>query len=474
MSRTTTKDNVDARSIAYASWLSRSYLPRTLLEGTRGMREAGETLLYKNEFESEKSFENRLKRSTLLNAFRKTGSFLAGQVFQVDLIFSDDVPELYTDFCKKVDVKGNSVNVFAKRVFFNGLMKGVAHILIDSPNVGDENTLTIEEEQRRGIRPYFREIDPEAVIAVLVDENGFLFQVRILETKDKLVGAYGSERVDQIRVYNQDGSWELHTKVDGEYALESAGVLSIRKIPIVTFIPGEETTIMTADTPLLDLAYLNLHHWDSSSDQTNILHVGRVPILFGKHVDLSKMPVGVAAMVSSEEDAADLKYVEIQGAAIAAGAKDLKEREAQMALYGLQQLVPRSGNMTATEKAITSGESNSSLGTWATEFEDFMQAAFEIVGEFTNTPFPEDGISVNKEYNIGVANAEELTAILKANEQGVLSAQGAFTEFRRRGVFDEHLSWDDMEAEIEDGKRNDTNFATLAGAAFGAAGTEER
>jgi len=35
---------------------------------------------------------------------------------------------------------------------------------------------------------------------------------------------------------------------------------------------------MQAKPPLLDLAWLNVEHWQSASDQSNILHVARVPI----------------------------------------------------------------------------------------------------------------------------------------------------------------------------------------------------
>jgi hypothetical protein len=36
---------------------------------------------------------------------------------------------------------------------------------------------------------------------------------------------------------------------------------------------------MMGISPLRDLAYLNVKHWQSQSDQDTILHVARVPIL---------------------------------------------------------------------------------------------------------------------------------------------------------------------------------------------------
>ena len=54
-----------------------------------------------------------------------------------------------------------------------------------------------------------------------------------------------------------------------------------------------------------------------------------------------------------------------------------------------------------------------------------------------------------------------------AYEQGVLSAQATFTEFQRRGVFDEHLDWSDIEADVEKEQQNRADMAALAGSAFG-------
>jgi len=299
-----------------------------------------------------------------------------------------------------------------------------------------------------------------------------LSMIRIKETITEDVGAYGSRAVNRIRVFRDTGEWEIHVlDGDGNVASTTSGILSIKRMPIVTFIPGEETTVVTGQTPLMDLAELNADHWRSSSDQTNILHVGRVPILFGRNIDAAAMPVGVSAMITSDDENADLKFVEITGAAIAAGQTDLTETEAKMALYGLQQLVPRTGNMTATEKALTSAESNSSLGTWATEYNAVLQQVFELMGAYIGVEFPVDGLTVNQEYNFGIADPQELAQILKAHDQGILSAQACFSEFRRRGTFDEHLTWDDVDADIEQEKRDAIDMQQMAGSEFG--GEEE-
>jgi hypothetical protein len=463
------KDDVSSPSAKYTEWMSLSQLPRTLLLGTKGMKDARTTYLSQNALETDEAYADRLEASTLLNAFKKTCSFLSGQVFQADIVFSDDVDEEIQERSKDIDGKGNNINVFAKRVFFNGLGKGVSHILIDATKIEPDPNRTIEEERALGVRTYFKELKPEQLIGGKTNEDGSLKQIRIKETITKEDGLYGEKDVPRVRLFNDDGTWEVHEKQNnGSYLMVESGKLSYSGIPLVSFIPGEEFSVIFGETPLMDLAELNLSNWRSRSDQTHILHVARVPLLFGKHLDLKTIPSGVSSLINSDDDNADLKFVEVSGAAIQAGAMDLKENEAQMALYGLQQLVPRSGNQTATEKSITSAESNSSLGTWATEFETVLQHAYEIAAEFENGEFPSDGISVNKEYDLGIADAQELAQILKAHDQGIISAQAAFTEFRRRGVFDEHLKWDDIEEEINNETANDnTALGSLGGTLFG-------
>lgn len=454
-------DSLTRRSTEVQKWMDRSLLPRTLYGGTYEMRRAGEDFLPKNELESPAAYKRRLAHSTLLNAYRKTSSYLSGQVFQSDVIFDDGIDEYFKDISEAIDTKGNKLDVFSKRVFQNGLAKGVAHILVDMPK-RDKEVVTKQDEKEKKIRPYFREVKPESVLGCIVSESGFLLQVRIAESSSVRYGKYGTKTVEKVRVL-EPGKWELFV-IDGEdEKLEDSGTFSVDFIPLVTFIPGEEWSSITGETPTMDLADLNAKHWRSSSDQDNILHVARVPILFGRHIDTTTIPVGVAAMISSDDDQADLKYVEHSGAAIAAGSKDLEEIEAAMALYGLQQLVPRTGNMTATEKAITSAESNSSLGTWATEFEGVLNDCFTIAGIYVNKEFKKNGLALNKEYSFGIADPQELAVILDSYDRGIISARGAFSEFRRRGIYDEHLTWEDVEDDNEKEARDSKETAGLNG-----------
>jgi len=433
-------------------WLERTLLPRTLMQGTYGMRQAGAEFLPQHPLESNQSFKNRVQQSTLLNAYMKTILFLAGQVFQTDIIFKDGTAPEVEEWCREIDSKGNAFNVFAKRFFIGGLAKGVNHIFVDVPK-SSQDAKTRADEKALGIRPYFKIVNPEDILGTVEDEDGNLVLVRILESTTVRKGEYGTKVMKRIRVL-EPGKWTLHEEsIDGATSMIDEGTFSTNLIPLVTFMPGEEWSHVTGEPPMNDLAYLNSCHWVSSSHQTNILNVARVPILFGRKIEIEKMPVGVATMVVSDDEGSDMKYVEHSGQAIAAGQTDLKETEAKMSLYGLQQLIPRTGSMTATEKALTSQEANSSLATWGLDLQSSLQKAFEIACQLMGTEFSEEGLEVNTDFFSGIADPNMLEKILKANDQSIISARGCFEEFRRRGVFDEHLDWEDMTADIEQEKR---------------------
>ena len=469
------KDSVDMVSDEMELWLEDSHLPRTLSLGTAAMKKAGPRYLPQNKAETNEAYALRLEYSTLLNAYRKTCAFLAGQVFQVDIAFDDSVPDSIINFNPNIDDVNNSIDVVAKRLFQSGMAKGVSHIFIDSPPApvdenGDPVALTRQQEDEQGIRPYFVSVRPEDILGGRFDMDTMQFtQIRFREIVEKNEGKYSTKVVSRVRVLFP-GAWELWEDTGNDnYVLIDSGTFSVPYIPFVTFIPGMETTLLTGETPLMDLAEINLAHWRSNSDQTNILHVGRVPLLFGRNVDPGVMPVGTASMVNSSDDNSDLKFVEITGAAIGAGRDSLKDLEAQMALYGLQQLVPRTGNQTATEKALTSAESNSSLGTWATEFQSFLIQAYSVLADFMGETFPDNGLLINQEYNFGVSDPQIIQAILKSNEMGVISTQETFRELKRRGVFSDDLSWETMQADIEQEQRDNLATMQMAGSAFGGA-----
>jgi hypothetical protein len=420
------------KDIRIENYLTESDLERTLYKGTAAMHTAGTKYLYKHPMESQGAYKLRLQQSILLNAYRKTTQFLAGQVFQKNFMTGTDD----NDF--DLIINESNPNIFFKDAFSTGLYKGVSIIIVDAPETVASNR---QEEIENNIKPYIREIPIEDIIS-FQSEGNRITQIVIKEAYYENM-EFGAELRERFRIIEEDGSYKVI-----EDNKEYSGKISIGKIPIVIFIPGEQTSAITGVSPLRDLAYLNLHHYQSYSDQINILSVARVPLIFGRNIQVDKMPVGTATMVTSTDENSDLKYVEVQGASISAGRQDVKDTEVSMALYGLQQLAPNTSQVTATERIISNAGTNSSLSSWALDYQDVIQKTYELYGEFIGKEFNGE-ISINTEYDLGYADPTVINSILTANSQGILSNKNTYDELQKRSIINTTDTYDDNLLELE-------------------------
>lgn len=448
------ENTVESKHSDHIQWMRDSLLVRSLMKGTKGMKEQGERFLPRDYLEKEEIYKVRLSRSTLLNAFDKTVNFLGGQVFSKPLVFSEDTPVDVLEWNKDIDLKGNDINVFAKGLFELGIGEGVVHVIVDTTNKDGDYT-SKKEEKEAGVRPYFRKVKGENLFA-FVDEGGVLQQIRIYESVSVKNGEFGVDVVDQIRVI-EPGAWRTYrAKSNGQYDVYESGTNSLSYLAIASFIPGKNKGPLFGESPLSDLAELNLDHWQSRSDQKNILHHARVPKMFGRMLDVEALENSVHSMVVSNDEQGDLKWVEIRGKSIEVGQKDLTETEAKMALWGLQQLIPRTGSQTATEKAIAASESHSSLGSWASDFEDFLRLCYSFMADFEATTYPEEMVTVNQEFSIGLIDAGMIGAYQNLVDTKILSAESAFSEIKRKGFIGRDLDWLDVSAQLTKETSNST------------------
>ena len=432
----------------YDAYMTTINLIETLLGGTPAMRDAAEQYLPKEQKEAQKSYENRLMRTILFNGFRRTVSYLTGQVFTKPPVVTDvDGLAITAD----VNLQGDNLTVFAGRTFSKGVSFGVTHILVDMPTT---IARTVEDEERLRIRPYFVNVPPQNLIGWKVGPNGQYTQVRIQETIIEDDGEYDTTEVKQVRVL-EPGKWKIYRKnAENETYLFNEGTTSLDYVPLVTFMPGTPKTKVTACPPLDDLAYLNLTHWQSSSDQRNILHVARVPLLFGRNLGKNaegEVTISVAGMFTSDEDNSELKYVEHSGKAIEAGRQDLIDLEHKMALYGLQMLMPNTtGTTTATERALDAAESDSTLKSWALMLADTLTTAYHMAADYMSLELPDDfKISLNTDYRSVIQDTEP-KILIEAAQSNMISYKLVFDELQRRGIIAENTSWDDDQAIIEE------------------------
>lgn len=420
----------------------------TLLGGTFAMRAAGQKYLPKMKAESDDAYKYRLSVSTLYGAFKRTVGTLSGKPFSEPLAYGDDIPPQIRKHCDDIDLEGRNLHSFAHAVFENAIGLGLSHILVDYPPTGGA-TKTVAQQRAIGARPYFVHVDPRNVLGWRAQRiNGVrtLTQLRMLERVEEPAGAWGVQCIEQVRVLEPNAFQVYRKNEKSEWYLHEEGAVTIGCIPLATIYTGR-TGFMTARPPLIDLAHLNVEHWQSASDQRNILHVARVPILFGAGFEeTTEIKVGVDSAVTHADPQAKLEYVEHSGKAISAGRQDLVDLEERMSVMGAELLVSKPGTKTATESAADTAEANSALAAMTRDMQDvlaqalYFAAKWDKAGESGGTVKLHDGFATLEEFSV--------TDLLRARQIGVISSETVFAELQRRGLLDEALKWDDERARL--------------------------
>ena len=418
-----------------ANHLKRHQLLRTLRGGTDAMREAGEQYLPREPGESpfrvEKAFrqeyvdpyQNRLNRTTLFNAVDRTADSYRGKVFAKPITVNSSDSRI-DEFVADVDGNGTTLAGLATQAFEDLLWLGSGGFLVDAPVDGGQ--------------PFAVWYEAGSILGGRF-ENGEITLIRLKETVTVADGEFGSKEVDRVRVYRKvDGivEWNVFEK-DEEDELVSMGWTRF-PVDTITFVPvlasGFKANTLFADSPLKDLADLNLRHWQETSDQTNIVHTARVPILFYKGATEDQnieINIGVGYCITTEETNADLKYVEHNGQAIQAGREAIKDIELQMQALGMEMLVNKPTSETATGRAIDAAATSSSLHILVDSLSDALCKVVKHLALFRYITDVDVCVNINKDF--GITN-NDVAAIERAHEKGIITNEVYLAELERRGI----------------------------------------
>jgi len=418
-----------------------------LMGGTRAMRKAGVTYLPKWPKEEPDAYQARLKTSTLLPAYSETVQNMTGRVFADPITLTEDVPEPIEEMAEDFDLQGNNLQVWSQSLFSAGLSHGLCHVLVDYPMA--DGLKTKADEKSAGVRPYAVIIKPGQVLGWRSANKGgqqVLTQFRYMECVEVDDGEFGTKSIDQIRVL-VPGAWATYIEVDDgkgqkTWQKNGEGLTSLTEIPLTTFYT-KRTGFMTATPPLLELANMNIKHWQSQSDQDNILHVARVPMLavigIEEGVDIT---VGAGSATRLPRDA-DMKWVEHTGKAIEAGRQSLLDLVDDMRLAGAKLLQKDKQSVkTATQAEDEACQEMSPLQTMAGQLEDALDQVLQFFADWMKES--EGGhVQVKGNFDVDFSPETTMPFLLNMNINGVLSDQSLFAEVQRRGLLSEDLDWDD-------------------------------
>lgn len=469
------KNQPDATSSSYDLMLPRWRKMEHVLGGTETMRAAGGEYLMQFPHETEDNFNLRLQFATLFNMTELTLESWVGRPFSDPVVLNEGMAEPVREILENdVDLLGNNVDVFCRNWFRSGLSKALSHVLVEFPRVepklgsdGEVIPRTLEDDRRDQLRPFWTLIPPESVIfAACKTVNGqeILTEVRILE---EVMVLDGFVEVCKTRIRRllpgRVEIWEeqqMKNSRKKEWMMTEDYPSGIDYIPLVTFY-ANRSGFMLGKPPLLDLADLNITHWNSDSEQRNVLSVARFPMLAASGaVDLTKLKIGPKKLLQIDDVNGKFYYVEHSGKAIEAGFKDLAELEAKMAQYGAQFLRKRPGGETATARALDSAEASSPLQDVTLRFVDSVNLAIQYTLDWLKLEDTGDNtVSISTEFGPEQFDGADVDALIKAREQRQISRETFVEELKRRGVLGDQF---DAEADEEELAEEAAEFVSAA------------
>ena len=370
--------DISTPNLDYGNMVQAWDINDALMGGTLYMRQLGEAYLPRCPKENKEDYKKRLAVATLLPAYEETINQNVGRVFAEPIQLGENVPDALREFAKNVDLEGTRLDVWAQAFFSLAMQYGLSHALVDYPRVDAEQVKTKADEKATGARPYVTMLNPRQVIgwkSKMVGGKVVLTSLRIKE-----VVVEDGDDFGQVQIYrkatgdNAQVNWTLHEKWQ----------TSRQDITLVTLYT-KRTGFMCGSPPLLNMALLNVKHWQSQSEQDNILHVARVPLLtvFGLEEGQELVIGSSSATQFSDRQKQGLEYVEHTGTSISAGKESLTDLVEQMRQAGAKLL--RTDNTSTKSVDQTSEEKmqeQSPLYTMATSLEDAIDNILQIMAEY--------------------------------------------------------------------------------------------
>lgn len=468
------------KSIAFQQMESKWAVITTLMGGTSAMRASERTYLPQHAEESNENYNERLNRCTLFNMFELTLDSLVGKQFVEPVKLNSDVPDTIAKgygeagesikknkdssedgLAKNIDLQGNDITSFCREWSRDAIAKGFSHVLIDMPTLNPEERAvrTAADDIAEKRRPYWTLIRPENVIfaySEIVNGEEVLKHIRIREFNIEMQD-FAEVVQERIRIL-EPGLWQLwqleqlEDKKEPVWVKIEEGTSDLDYIPLVTFY-ANRAGFMMSKPPLEDLAHLNVRHWQSTSDQINILTVARFPMLAVSGAQMAagqqeNVAVGPRQLLATRDANGKFYYVEHNGKSIASGREDLKDLEDAMASYGAEFLRRKIGGRTATERALDGSESISPLKDITIRFNVAVNRALEITADWLDEPHGGTAF-INPEFTEEDVNTAAINTLADARKRGDISRETWINEMKRLEVISPDIDTDAEMKRIE-------------------------
>lgn len=432
--------SIDTKTSEFTNLAPLFSLSNALLGGTRTMRAAGETYLPKMAAETPDEYNKRLGVSVLYPAYAETIKQMVGRVFFKALERKDiNIDEAWLD---DFNLAGDDIDAFLIEPFAQALAYSRAYVLITAPDGSD--AVTKADEIAQNIRPYAVTINPSQVLGIKRNK-GVITEFRYTTTETVIDDDYEESEVVKVIVHTP-GNVAIYSDASGTLTLvEQCDVKASGGL--YPAVPVAELKLESGELPLEHLAYLNVKHWQSQSDQDNILKYARVPML--KTVGLDEgSTIQVGGKATNLPEGADMGWVEHTGASINAGQESLDKLEGQMQAAGAKLLTRTKLSMTDSQAKEEASKEISTLRRYANQLEDFAEKLLYFYALFEGKA---DGgrIEISGNIDADFDTSASMDKVDQGVKNGYVSPQTAFEELQRRAMVNVNIDWESEQARLD-------------------------
>src|SRR5262249_4048961 len=242
------------------------------------------------------------------------------------------------------------------------------------------------------------------------------------------------------------------------------------------FKPGEREWWTNATvSPMIDLAHLQIEHYQQSSNLKHILEQAAFPMLSGDGVspqigeDGKAIPVRVGpAMVAFAPPIPGTsilpawRFIEPAGTSIEKLQNQVDKIEEQMERLGKAPLIRPSGSLTATTSAVNAAKAHAAAEAWASDEKDALEQCLELTCKWIAEGTRPD-VYIHTDFGVELRESNENAELMTAHDKRDISRDTMWDEWRRRGFlgpqFDPDVEKQRIAQELKDDIAHASNDA---------------
>lgn len=476
-------------SPAYSEALPTWTLCRDAIEGQDAVKAKTTQYLPTLKDQSELDYAAYIQRTYYYNATGKTAAAVVGMATrkpaQIKADESDDISKKVKNWFAGVDLQGNTLVTFGVEVMKEAVALGRVGILVDY--VASKKGDTLAQAKKRRNTPYLVAYKAEEIVnwrtiegkldMVMVTEREYTNPFDYTEYKDTILMLYIDETSNKyqqaryITVVNPETTtetWEL----EGPPIIPRLDNKPLKEIPF--YFAGD---IDIEEPPLLDLAHVNIAHYQQMADYKHLLHYSAIPTLVITGVQ-SKDPVtGVETQIKiGSENAIVLSNSEANAEWIKAGSdgsepirNELLDLQNRMASLGVSLVDERIDRETAQAAVLRNSYNTASLVTIVRQVNEAMSKALTVAAKWLGMNVTVLKYQLPVEFNTGSIDAQTIAALVAAYQSGTMSLETLLSIFERGELYG------DLPVQVEMKRIKDSPppILPISGAAGGATPTSK-